>query len=133
MSRVERVRGHATRGIRFFVVGTAAAAVHYFVGLAAYSLFGLGPGTSNLIGFASGFPVSYSGHRWWTFEESREPHAVALPRFLLVQLTNFAGNQILLLLAVRWLPLPFWFILGAVLVVVALGTYIVSRYWVFRT
>jgi hypothetical protein len=33
---------------------------------------------------------------------------------------------------VRWLPLPFWFILGAVLVLVAFLTYIVSRYWVFR-
>ena len=133
MSRVERVRGLAARGFRFFAVGTTAAAVHYVVGLAAYSLFGLGPGTSNLIGFACGFPVSYSGHRWWTFAETREPHAVALPRFLLMQASSFAGNQILLLLAVRWLPLPFWFILGAVLVMVAVTTYLVSRYWVFRT
>jgi putative flippase GtrA len=107
--------------------------MHYVVGLAAYSLFGQGPGVANLIGFAAGFPVSYSGHRWWTFESTREPHAVALPRFLLVALSSFAGNQVLLLLAVRWLPLPFWFVLGAVLLIVAVSTYLLSRYWVFRS
>jgi len=49
-----------------------------------------------------------------------------------LQLSSFTANQVLLLLAVRWLPLPFWFLLGAVLVVVALGTYILSHRWVFR-
>jgi len=133
MSTAERARNHATRGVRFFAVGTTAAAVHYVVGLAAYSLLGLGPGVANLIGFAAGFPVSYSGHRWWTFESTREPHRVALPRFLLVQMSSFAANQVLLLLAVRWLPLPFWFVLGAVLLIVAVSTYLLSRYWVFRS
>ncbi len=133
MSASERARGHATRGIRFFIVGTAAAATHYVVGLVAYSLFGQSPGIANVIGYAAGFPVSYSGHRFWTFESTREPHRVALPRFLLVQLTSFASNQVLLLLAVRWLPLPFWFLLGAVLVTVAAATYLLSQYWVFRS
>ena len=133
MTTAERARSHATRGVRFFVVGTAAAAMHYVVGLAAYSLFGQSPGVANVIGFAAGFPVSYSGHRWWTFHTTREPHLVALPRFLLVQLTSFAGNQILLLLAVHWLPLPFWFLLGAVLVIVAVMTYVASQRWVFRS
>jgi len=118
--------------VRFFAVGTAAAATHYLVGLAAYSWFGQSPGIANLIGYACGFPVSYSGHRWWTFDSTREPHVVALPRFVLLQLSSFTANQVLLLLAVRWLPLPFWFLLGAVLVVVALGTYILSHRWVFR-
>ena len=133
MSTAERARNHTTRGVRFFLVGTAAAATHYFVGLAAYSLFGQGPGVANLIGYAAGFPVSYSGHRWWTFDSTRQPHVVALPRFLLLQLSSFAGNQVLLLLAVRWLPLPFWFLLGAVLLLVAVVTYVVSQRWVFRT
>jgi len=48
-------------------------------------------------------------------------------------LSSFAGNQVLLLLAVRWLPLPFWFLLGAVLLLVAVVTYVVSQRWVFRT
>jgi len=133
MSTAERARSQTTRGVRFFLVGTAAAATHYVVGLAAYSLLGQSPGVANLIGYAAGFPVSYSGHRWWTFDSTRQPHVVALPRFLLLQLSSFAGNQVLLLLAVRWLPLPFWFLLGAVLLLVAVVTYVVSQRWVFRT
>jgi len=133
MSSAGGARDHATRGVRFFLVGTAAAAMHYVVGLAAYSLFAQSAGVANVLGFAAGFPVSYSGHRFWTFESTREPHRVALPRFLLVQLSSFAGNQILLLLAVRWLPLPFWFLLGAVLLLVAVATYLLSRHCVFRS
>jgi putative flippase GtrA len=133
MSTVEPGSGHAKRGVRFFAVGTTAAATHYLAALAAYSLFGQSPGIANLIGYACGFPVSYSGHRWWTFDSTREPHSVALPRFALLQLTSFTANQVMLLLAVRWLPLPFWFLLGAVLVAVAVGTYIMSHRWVFRT
>jgi putative flippase GtrA len=133
MTTAERARTHATRGVRFFVVGTTAAAMHYIVGLAAYSFFGQGPAVANLIGFAAGFPVSYAGHRWWTFDTTREPHAVALPRFLLVALSSFAGNQLLLLLAVHWLPLPFWLLLGAVLLFVAAATYLLSQRWVFRS
>jgi putative flippase GtrA len=133
MSTAGRARAHATRGVRFFLVGTAAAATHYVIALAAYSLFCRSPGIANVIGFAAGFPVSYSGHRFWTFDATREPHRAALPRFLLVALSSFAGNQLLLLAAVRWLPLPFWFLLGAVLLIVAVSTYLLSQYWVFRS
>lgn len=133
MSTAEQARQHAQRGFRFFVVGTAAAATHYVVGLVAYTFFGAGPGLANVLGYLAGFPVSYGGHRSWTFNSTREPHRVALPRYLLVQLSSFTANQVLLLLAVRFLPLPFWFLLGAVLVIVAVSTYVLSKIWVFRT
>lgn len=133
MSAADRARLHARRGVRFFAVGTAAAATHYVVGLIAYTFLGQSPGWANVIGYATGFPVSYAGHRFWTFDTTRQPHRVALPRFLFLQLGSFAGNQILLLLAVRFLPLPFWFVLGAVLVTVAVVTYLLSQRWVFRT
>lgn len=132
MTTAEPGREHARRGLRFVLVGTAAAATHYVVGLFAYSVLGLGPGLSNVIGYACGFPVSYAGHRSWTFDGTREPHRVALPRYALVQLGSFLVNQGLLLLAVAFVPLPFWFVLGAVLVIVAVLTYVTSRLWVFR-
>jgi putative flippase GtrA len=133
MSTADAARAHAQRGVRFFIVGTTAAATHYIVGLAAYTFFGAGPGLANVIGYATGFPVSYGGHRYWTFETTRAPHREALPKFMLVQLSSFAANQTLLLLAVRFVPLPFWFLLGAVLVLVAVSTYLLSKIWVFRT
>jgi putative flippase GtrA len=132
MTVAEQSRAHVVRGARFVVVGTAAAAMHYVVALIAYSGFGQHPGLANVIGFAAGFPLSYAGHRWWTFDSTRERHTAALPRFLLVALSSFAGNQMLLLLALRWLPLPFWLLLGAVLLIVAVSTYLLSHHWVFR-
>lgn len=133
MSTAERARGHAKGGFRFFVVGSTAAATHYLVGLVAFTFFGATPGLANILGYCAGFPVSYGGQRYWTFGETREPHRVALPRYLLVQLAAFTASQTLLLLGVRFLPLPFWFLLGAVLVIVAASTYVLSKLWVFRT
>lgn len=132
MSMADGARGHARSGLRFVVVGATAAATHYVVGLAAYTLFGAGAGLANVLGYCAGFPVSYGGQRFWTFARSREPHRVALPRYLLTQLIAFAVSQTLLLLAVRFVPLPFWFVFGAVLVIVAAGTYLLSKLWVFR-
>jgi putative flippase GtrA len=114
-------------------MSTVESARDHAVGLAAYSLRGGWPGVANLIGFAAGFPVSYSGHRWWTFDSTRAPHSEAVPRFLLVALSSFAANQALLLLAMHWLALPFWLVLGVVLLLVAGATYVLSRYWVFRS
>jgi putative flippase GtrA len=127
------VVGGATRGLRFIAIGTAAAATHYVVALATYSALGWSSGFANVTGYATAVPVSYYGHRFWTFDTTREPQAATLLRFLPVAALSFAANQTLLLLGVRWLPLPFWLVLGLVLVVVAVSTYLVSRWWVFKT
>jgi len=33
----------------------------------------------------------------------------------------------------RYTPLPFWLLLGMVMVVVALSTYLLSHYWAFKS
>lgn len=115
----------------FIGVGALAALVHYLVALGAHA-WGISPANSNWLGFLLAFPVSYWGHRTWSFKHSQSAHISAFSKFFLVALFGFFGNQALLWLGLHYTPLPFWLLLGLVMVVVALSTYVLSRFWAFK-
>lgn len=118
--------------IRFGLVGVTAAAVHYVVALGVHAGLHVPPAWANLLAFVMAFPVSYAGHRAFSFPGSLRPHAQALPRFFTVALASFVGNQALLLALLHTLAWPFWLALGATLAAVAVATYAFSRHWAFR-
>jgi putative flippase GtrA len=117
---------------RFILVGATAAGVHYVVALLLNGVLGVPPGWANPLAFATAFPVSYVGHRLFSFPDARLPNGQALPRFAAVAVSSFLGNQALLLVLLHQLAWPFWLALGTTLVTVALATYVFSRYWAFR-
>ncbi len=116
---------------RFLVVGGAAAAVHYGISVAAYEALTLTPWLANVLGFCTAFPVSYAGHRNWSFAATRATHLRAAPRFFAISLGAFGANQFLLELGLRWVGGPFWIVLAVVLAVVAASTYFLARFWAF--
>lgn len=115
----------------FVSVGALAAAVHYVVALLAHA-GGWQPTGANWIGFLCAFPVSYIGHRRWSFRGTQASHMTAFFKFLAVALLGFLGNQGLLWLALTYTPLPFWFVLGMVMVIIAVSTWLLSRFWAFQ-
>ncbi len=118
--------------IPFVSVGALAALVHYLVALLAYYFdHGLSASLSNWLGFLCAFPVSYIGHRYWTFKTTQASHISAFIKFFLVALLAFLGNQFLLWALLQYTVLPFWISLAIVMVIVALSTYFLSKGWVF--
>jgi putative flippase GtrA len=115
----------------FVSIGALAAGVHYVIALLAHAL-GWQPANANWLGFLTAFPVSYIGHRWWSFRGTLASHRQAFPRFLAVALLGFVANQLLLWLALTYTPLPFWLVLGVVMVLVAISTWLLSRFWAFH-
>lgn len=115
----------------FISVGALAAAVHYVAALLAHAL-GISPANANWLGFACAFPVSYLGHRGWSFRGTQASHQRALPRFFMVALLGFLGNQVLLWAGMYYTSLPFWLVLGVVMVMVAASTFVLSRWWAFK-
>lgn len=120
-----------TSVLLFLIVGGCAAATHYLVTLSVDWATGIDPAWSNLIGFLCAFPISYTGHRRWSFSGTQASHRQALPRLFAVSGTSFIGNQIMLAALLHYTPLPLWAALGIVLVFVALSTFILGRYWAF--
>lgn len=115
----------------FVSIGALAAGVHYVVALLAHA-WGWSPGNANWLGFLCAFPISYLGHRAWSFRGTQARHRQAFPRFFAVALFGFIGNQALLLLALTYTIFPFWLVLGVVMVVIALSTWLLSRFWAFH-
>jgi putative flippase GtrA len=120
-----------TSVLGFVGVGAMAAGVHYVAALLAHN-FGWQSANANWLGFICAFPVSYIGHRVWSFSGTQASHQQAFPKFFTVALLGFIGNQLLLMLALTYTTLPFWFVLGAIMVIIAVGTWLLSRFWAFH-
>ena len=115
----------------FLLVGALAAQVHYLVAVVLEGVYDIQPAWSNLLGFCFAFPVSYVGHRTFSFPDQTKSHRHAFPRFLLVAILGFFANQSLLLLGLHFTALPFWLVLAVVMLLVAVSTYLLSKYWAF--
>lgn len=116
--------------LAFIGVGALAAAVHYAVAVSVHH-WGLSPAYANWVGFFCAFPVSYVGHRGWSFRGTQASHQHAFPKFLAVALFGFFGNQGLLWAGLQFTRLPFWLLLALVMVIVAASTFVLSRWWAF--
>ena len=116
----------------FTIIGAAAALVHYVTAVSLESLDWLSAAHANIAGFLAAFPVSYFGHRFLSFAHLNAQHRHALPRFFSVALLGFIANQTLVLTGLAYTPMPFWLILGIVMVVVAVSTYLLSHFWAFK-
>lgn len=117
--------------LRFVMVGACAAAVHYCTVVILVE-WGQWPVlVANVVAFLIAFCVSFSGHAYLTFSQKKHRIAHALPRFFLVASCAFAINEILLY-GLLSLGLPYQLALIMVLLFVAAGTFVVSKYWAFR-
>ncbi|MDO5652502.1 MAG: GtrA family protein [Brachymonas sp.] len=118
--------------VRFLVIGSLAAAVHYAVVRALVETGLLRPLTANVIGWLVAFWVSFFGHLRWTFTHQQAPVKQALPRFFLLSAVGFAINEASYALALRFIAWRYDTVLVLVLLAVAVMTFVVSKLWAFR-
>lgn len=122
----------ARRRVMWFIVtGGAAAAVHLASVVLLVERAGWAPLLANVAGWLIAFAVSFGGHRHLSFADQAAPPARALRRFFAVSALGFAINEA----AYAWLlhggALGYRVALAAVLVGVALLTWLLSRHWAF--
>ncbi len=116
----------------FVAVGCAAAATHWTTAVLLVKFGGLAPVLANVGGWLVSFWVSFSGHYLLTFRHVRAALLPAARRFFLVSAMGFLINEA----AYAWLlhatRLPYYVLLAAVLLGMAVLTFIASRLWAFR-
>lgn len=115
---------------RFALVGITALVVHWLVVRLLVPL-GLAPLIANIFGFLVAFNVSYFGHRTLTFKADHQRHSRTFPRFATVAMASFAINEAFYALLLIFTPLRYDIALFIVLGVVAVLTYLLSRFWAF--
>lgn len=116
----------------FAAVGVAAAVVHLSIVWVLVSQWPIPALLANPVGFFVAFWVSFFGHRHGSFKAD-EPHPIrrAMPRFALVAIVGFIGNELLYAALLAWTPLPYTVALLIVIAIVAVATYLSSRFWAF--
>jgi putative flippase GtrA len=114
--------------IRFGLVGCSACAVHFLVVISLVPL-GMNPLIANVVGFLVAFTVSYFGHKLWTFNHGKSGRS--LLKFGVVALLSFLVNEGLFYLLLKFSSMRYEVALLLVLFLVALLTFILSKFWAF--
>ena len=118
--------------LQFVLVGGSAAATHLaMVGLLV-SFSGMPPLWANVLAFLVAFVVSYNGHALLTFSAAQAGGWPVVAKFFAVACLSFVANEALYYIALNWLHWHYFWSLAAVLVLVAVGTFVMSKFWAFK-
>ena len=117
-------------GFWFITVGLGASLMHalVFALLRGHLLAEL----ANTSGFLVAFLVSFAGHRLLSFRDAGTTLGQSFLRFAVTAVAGFACNALVFSSLLRLLACPDWFALGSAIVIAALQTFVLSRFWAFR-
>ena len=115
----------------FIAVGATAAGVHWLVVVLLVSGDYLTPLVANVAGWLVAFGVSFTGHYQLTFRHQRQGVRQAMSRFFILSAAGFAINEASYAWFLTQTSLRYDVLLAAILVAVAVLTFIASRFWAF--
>ena len=118
--------------LQFVLVGGSAAATHLAVVGLLVSFSGMPPLGANVLAFLVAFVVSYNGHALLTFSAAQARGWPVVAKFFAVACLSFVANEALYYIALNWLHWHYFWSLAAVLVLVAIGTFVMSKFWAFK-
>ena len=118
--------------LQFVLVGGSAAATLLAVVGLLVSLLSLPPLGANVLAFLVAFVVSYNGHALLTFSAAQARGWPVVAKFFAVACLSFVANEALYYIALNWLHWHYFWSLAAVLVLVAIGTFVMSKFWAFK-
>ena len=118
--------------LQFVLVGGSAAATHLAVVGLLVSLLSLPPLGANVLAFLVAFVVSYNGHALLTFSAAQARGWPVVAKFFAVACLSFVANEALYYIALNWLHWHYFWSLAAVLVLVAIGIFVMSKFWAFK-
>ena len=118
--------------VRYLITGGLATLVYFLGGLFFVRLLDWPLLFGNACAVIIAFIFPYTGHRFWSFQQKEGRHAVFLPRFAATQAAGLAVNS-LIIAVLDGLGCPYELSMIIASALVPLLTYVLLRFWVFRT
>lgn len=118
--------------VRFATVGVISNALLYMAYLLLTLFLGLEHKLAMTLVYVAGVILSFVVNRSWSFGHSGVAHA-AFVRYVVANVIGYLLNLALLMLAVDRLNLPHEGVQAVAIVLVAVCTFLLHRYWVFGT
>ena len=119
--------------LQFVLVGGCAAATHLAVVALLVQATQMAPLVADVLAFLVAFVVSYNGHALLTFANARAHGWAVVARYFAVASLSFVANELLYAIALDWLHWPYLWSLAGVLLLVAVVTFALSKFWAFRS
>jgi putative flippase GtrA len=116
----------------FVIVGGGAAAVHFLSVIFFIEIFSVPAMLANVFAFLIAFCFSFLGQRYLTFSNSNQAFFYSLVRYFLVSTCSFIFNEGMFFIAIYYLHAPYFVALPIIVLLVAMGTFIVSKRWAFN-
>ncbi|SMC75459.1 GtrA family protein [Polynucleobacter kasalickyi] len=116
----------------FIIVGGGAAAVHFFSVIFFVELFAVPAMLANIFAFFIAFCFSFLGQRYLTFSDSNQSFYYSLKRYFFVSACSFMFNEGLFFVSIYHLHAPYFIALPIIVLLVAIGTFIVTKRWAFK-
>ncbi len=117
--------------IRFAISGGLATLTHVTVFVLLVEWLQLRPLYASVPAFLAAVGVSYGLNFRWTFDADG-PHRIMLPRYLLVAVTGLLLNLLITYMVVDVGHHWYGYALAAIVVLVPLVTFSLSKLWVFK-
>ena len=117
---------------RFATVGVISNALLYMAYLLLTLFIGLEHKLAMTLVYVGGVILSFFFNRSWSFGHSGVAHR-AFVRYVVANVIGYLLNLALLVLAVDRLNLPHEGVQAVAIVLVAVCTFLLNRYWVFAT
>ena len=92
---------------------------------------GMTPLSANFVGFFFSFVWSFFGHARWTFPAQGRDVGAAMWRFAIISLLSFVLTEAAYAGVLEWTSIDYLLSLYLVIVTLALGKLVASKYWVF--
>lgn len=129
---MNQINNSMRSGVWFVIIGGISSILHYIIAVGLVNFLFLVPEYSNVVGFLCALPVSYLGHKKISFRCHKTRHSESLPKFMLVSISGFVANQLLVMLCLHFTSVPFWLSLALIMFIIAISTYLLSRFWAFK-
>lgn len=117
---------------RFGLVGVSATVAHLGTWTLLVELWSLNSMLASTLGVCVSFWISYFGHQMFSFQVERD-HRAYLVRFLIGSAVAFALNLSIVAANTYLLHWPYQVAQGVLAVVIPATSYVLSRFWVFRS
>lgn len=116
----------------FIGIGGIATLAHILMVLGMVSGNIFQPLIANIIAYLIAFNISFFGHKYFTFSKLDDQKKLSLPHFFIVAGTAGLINEGLYFLFLNYTSINYIISLILVLGMVAVYTYLLSRFWACR-
>ncbi|MED7819906.1 MULTISPECIES: GtrA family protein [unclassified Francisella] len=116
----------------FLIVGILAAATNFIIVWILVEANVFKPLVANFFAFLIAFNVSYFGHRFLTFSTTTKSHKKAASQFFINVMIGLVLNELIYYILLHLLKIQYLLALFITMGLVAIYTFIVSKFLIFK-